>query len=91
MLQFCVRVDPTIKQLQDVYKDNIQIVWKHYPLASIHRNAMEAAVAAEAAHNQVKFVSGHFHDKLFASQSELVAPPHEADTQRTLGLEHSEV
>ncbi len=28
---YCARVGPTVKQLQDVYKDNVKIVWKHYP------------------------------------------------------------
>jgi len=66
---FCARVDPTVKQLQDVYKDNVQIVWKHLPLIRIHQNAMEAALAAEAAHNQGKF--WEFHDKLLASKGRL--------------------
>jgi protein-disulfide isomerase len=66
---FCAKVDPTLKQLQDVYKDNVQIVWKHYPLIRFHQNAMEAAVAAEAAHSQGKF--WQFHDKLLASHSML--------------------
>src|SRR5438132_11385658 len=26
---YCARVGPTVKQLQDVYKDNVKIVWKH--------------------------------------------------------------
>lgn len=81
---FCVRVDPTIKQLQDVYKDNLQIVWKHYPLTSIHKNAMEAAVAAEAAHSQGKF--WQFHDKLFASQSKL-SPDQMREYAKELGLD----
>jgi len=66
---FCAKVDPTVKQLQDVYKDNVQIVWKHYPLTRIHQNAMEAALASEAAHSQGKF--WQFHDKLLASHSRL--------------------
>ena len=81
---YCVRVDPTMKQLQDVYKDNVQIVWKHYPLISIHKNAMEAAVAAEAAHSQGKF--WQFHDKLFASQREL-SPDQMRQYAKEVGLD----
>jgi protein-disulfide isomerase len=81
---FCARVDPTVKQLQDVYKDNVQIVWKHYPLINIHKNAMEAAVAAEAAHSQGKF--WQFHDKLFASQSKL-SPDQMREYAKELGLD----
>ena len=80
---FCAKVDPTVKQLQDVYKDNVQIVWKHYPLTSIHKNAMGAAVAAEAAHSQGKF--WQFHDKLFASQSSL-SPDQMRQYAKELGL-----
>jgi protein-disulfide isomerase len=47
----------------------VQIVWKNMPLTSIHKNAMGAALAAEAAHSQGKF--WEFHDKLFANQSKL--------------------
>ena len=81
---FCARVDPTVKQLQDVYKDNVQIVWKHYPLTSIHKNALGAAVAAEAAHSQGKF--WQFHDKLFASQSSL-SPDQIRQYAKELGLD----
>lgn len=65
---YCSRVAPTIKQLQDIYKDYVQIVWKHYPL-NMHNNALGAALAAEAAHDQGKF--WEFHDKLFANQNKL--------------------
>jgi protein-disulfide isomerase len=81
---FCARVDPTVKQLQDVYKDEVQIVWKHYPLTRIHQNAMEAAVAAEAAHSQGKF--WQFHDKLLASQSRL-SPDQIRQYANELGLD----
>lgn len=39
------------------------------PLTNIHKNAMGAALAAEAARGQGKF--WEFHDKLFANQSKL--------------------
>jgi protein-disulfide isomerase len=66
---FCGRVSPTIKQVKDVYKDQVAIVWKHLPLTNIHRNAMDAAIASEAARNQGKF--WEYHDKLFANQQKL--------------------
>jgi protein-disulfide isomerase len=65
---FCLKADPTVKRIVDVYKDQVRVVWKHYPL-SIHRNAMDAALAAEAARNQNKF--WEYHDKLFANQKSL--------------------
>jgi len=66
---FCLKVDPTIKRLADVYKGQVRIVWKHLPLSSIHQNALNAALAAEAARNQNKF--WEYHDKLFANQKKL--------------------
>jgi protein-disulfide isomerase len=66
---FCLGVNPTIKQLEDTYKDRVRFVWKHLPLVGIHPHAMSAAVAAEAARNQGKF--WEYHDKLFANQERL--------------------
>jgi protein-disulfide isomerase len=66
---FCLGVNPTLKQLEDMYKDRVRFVWKHLPLVGIHPQAMGAAVAAEAARNQGKF--WEYHDKLFANQKTL--------------------
>ena len=46
----------------------MRIVWKHFPL-DIHKDAMGAHMAAVAAQKQGKF--WEYHDKLFASQSQL--------------------
>ena len=66
---FCARVVPTLQQIERTYQGSVRIVWKHLPLASIHKNAVGAAVAAEAAGRQGKF--WEFHDKLFANQERL--------------------
>ena len=66
---FCSKVEPTLKQIQNVYKDKVKIVWENRPLTGIHPFAMGAATAAEAAHKQGKF--WEFHDKLFANQDKL--------------------
>src|SRR5262249_2075344 len=66
---FCGRVEPTLKQIADVYKDKVRVVWKHMPLTTIHPNAMPSALASEAAKSQGKF--WEFHDKLYANQSKL--------------------
>lgn len=44
-------------------------MFKHLPLPSIHKHAMGAAYAAEAARRQGKF--WEYHDKLFANQTKL--------------------
>ena len=65
---FCAKVVPTLKQIEERYKDRVRIVWKHLPL-SIHKDARDAALAAEVARKQGKF--WEFHDRLFANQDKL--------------------
>jgi protein-disulfide isomerase len=65
---FCAKVVPTLKRIEETYKDRVRIVWKHLPL-SIHEDARDAALAAEVAGKQGKF--WEFHDRLFANQDKL--------------------
>ncbi len=65
---YCGRVEPTLKQVLDTYKDDVRIVWRNEPL-SFHPNAMPAAKAAMAAARQGKF--WQMHDLMFAHQQEL--------------------
>jgi len=66
---FCARVAPTLKRIEETYKSSVRIVWKHLPLQEIHKNAMGASLAAEAAGRQGRF--WEFHDRLFADQTKL--------------------
>jgi protein-disulfide isomerase len=68
---FCSRVEPTIKQVQDTYKDKVRVVWKNYPLP-FHDKAMGAAEAAMAAGEQGKF--WEMHDLMFKNQQALDRP-----------------
>jgi protein-disulfide isomerase len=65
---FCSRVEPTLKQIRDTYKDDVKLVWRNEPLP-MHPNAMPAAKAAMAAAKQGKF--WQMHDLMFAHQTEL--------------------
>jgi protein-disulfide isomerase len=65
---FCARVVPTLKQIEDTYQGKVRIVWKHLPL-DIHKDAVNAALAAEAAGRQGKF--WELHDVLFENQKRL--------------------
>jgi protein-disulfide isomerase len=65
---FCGRVEPTLKQVMDDYKNDVRLAWHNYPLP-FHSHAMEAAEAAMAADAQGKF--WQMHDKLFANQGTL--------------------
>ena len=79
---FCGRVEPTLQQLRDQYPGKIRIAWKNQPL-SFHANAMPAAEAAMAAHEQGKF--WEFHDALFKKQGEL-GPALYDEVAKRLGL-----
>jgi protein-disulfide isomerase len=48
---FCKRVEPTLKELQDKYGNDLRIVWLNNPLP-FHKNAGPAANAALEAHAQ---------------------------------------
>lgn len=65
---FCGRAFPTVERILEEYGDNIQFVYKHFPL-SFHPNAQKAAEASECARDQGKFKA--YHDKLFQNQGAL--------------------
>ena len=50
------------------YGDQVRMVFHHLPLSKLHKNAMAAAHAAEAARNQTKF--WEMHDRLYRNQKE---------------------
>lgn len=55
----CAGVSPLIKQLLDAEEDMVRLVYRHFPLTSIHDKAMITAEAAEAAGAQGKFWEMH--------------------------------
>jgi len=57
----------TYQPLLAAYPGKIRIVYRDFPLTSIHPNAMPAAEAAQCAHEQNSFWP--FHDKLFSSEN----------------------
>ena len=65
---FCAKAAPVVKQLQAAYPKDVRVVFRHFPLSSIHPNAALASQAAEAAGTQNKF--WQMHDLLFEKQSE---------------------
>jgi protein-disulfide isomerase len=64
----CGQLYPELKQIEHEYGNQVQIVFHHFPLAKIHKNAIAAAHAAEAARNQNKF--WEMHDRLYRNQKE---------------------
>lgn len=63
----CGAAYPTIKSIQETYKDKVTFVFRNFPLTSIHPNALAAASVAEAAGQQGKF--WEMHDLLFTQRS----------------------
>jgi protein-disulfide isomerase len=66
----CGLLYPELKQIEKEYGDQLQIVFHHFPLTRMHKNALTAAHAAEAARNQDKF--WEMHDRLYRNQKEWV-------------------
>lgn len=81
---FCQRFHETMRQVVTEYGDNVNWVYRHFPLESIHPNARPAANAAECASEQGKF--WEFADELFANQSQLGENFYN-DTAKKLGLD----
>lgn len=52
----CARTHPELKRVIAEYKDKVRFVVRDFPLENAHPNAFEAALAANAAHRQGKFV-----------------------------------
>jgi protein-disulfide isomerase len=66
---FCAKAHAALEEVRQKNPNRFSLVFKHYPLTSIHDNAMPAAQAAWAAGQQGKF--WQFHDALFSSQKQL--------------------
>src|SRR5438034_3234755 len=63
----CGLLYPELKKIEAEYGNQVQIVFHHFPLMTMHKNALAAAHAAEAARNQKKF--WEMHDRLYRNQS----------------------
>jgi protein-disulfide isomerase len=73
---FCARAATgTVSELKnsDLFKDGeINFVFRHFPLSSIHPYAQKSAEASECANRQGKF--WEYHDALFLNQNALDTP-----------------
>jgi protein-disulfide isomerase len=63
---YCARFAPTVKEVLKAYPNDVQFVYKDYPL-SFHKQAKNAAKAARAAGEQGKF--WEMHDLIFEKYS----------------------
>ncbi|HXW00571.1 MAG TPA: peptidylprolyl isomerase, partial [Anaerolineae bacterium] len=69
----CAGIFPSVEKLKADYGDDLRVVFRHFPLISIHDKAKISAEAAEAAGAQGKF--WEMHDLLFERQSQWDAKP----------------
>lgn len=65
---YCGSFEPTLDTVMAKYKDQVRLVYRHFPL-SFHPNAEPAALAAECASEQGKF--WEFHGAMFKNQDSL--------------------
>jgi len=66
---FCAKGYAVVKEFMEKNKQDVTLVFKHFPLAEIHPQAEPAAYASWAAMQQGKF--WEYHDALFEQQNRL--------------------
>jgi protein-disulfide isomerase len=81
---YCAEAHKTLKQFVATHKDQVALVYKHYPIGQIHKEAIPAATASWAAHQQNKF--WQYQDFLFAHQDQLGENLY-LQTAKNLGLD----
>lgn len=84
----CGQYYAIVKEIKNKFGDDITFQFRHFPLTQIHRNAMAAHRAAEAAGRQGKFFE--MHDQLYEQQQVWASSPNPTsifeDYARELGL-----
>ncbi len=70
---YCGQFEPVVTELNEKYGDEVRIVFRHFPLTSIHDKAMLGAQALEAAGNQDPAKFNELKNSLFATQEEWAA------------------
>ena len=66
---FCAKAHDTVKQFMAKHQDKVTLAYKHFPLTSIHPQALPAAKASWAAQQQGKF--WEYYNALFENQKQL--------------------
>jgi len=66
---YCGEAYPIVKRVQQSLGDDLQFVFRNFPLTTVHPHAQQAAEAAESAGAQGKF--WEMHDAIYEHQNEL--------------------
>ena len=69
----CGIVHPMVKKVKSEFGPRVRLIFYHYPLTQVHKNALDAAHAAIAAGLQGRF--WEMHDVLYESQKEWAEAP----------------
>lgn len=67
---YCAIASQNLQALLDVYPEDVKLVYRHFPLASIHPNAILATQASEAAGLQGDDAFWAMHDMLYSTQGD---------------------
>jgi protein-disulfide isomerase len=70
---FCARVQASLREVRERHPGKVAVVFRHFPLTSIHPHAVAAAEASACAADQGRFEP--YHDALFARQEEIGTVP----------------
>jgi len=66
---FCKKAELTIRNIMQKYDGRVVLIFKDFPLTQIHKDALNAALAAECAREQGKYWD--YHDYLFDNNDKL--------------------
>ena len=80
----CRSAEPAVRMVLDAHADRVQLVYRHFPIESVHPHALMAAEASEAAAAQGKF--WEMHDLLLREGARLDSDALDGYA-RTLGLD----
>ena len=81
---YCARIPPALKRVEETYGKNVRVVFRDFPLLSIHPNAAKAAEAGACAADQNKF--WEMHDEIFANQQKMAVDDLKAHAKK-VGLD----
>jgi protein-disulfide isomerase len=80
---YCQRMAPVLKEVSQKFSDKVRIIYRQYPIPSLHPFALKAAEASLCANEQGKF--WEMHDAMFADQKKLSVSDLK-QTAQTLGM-----
>ena len=66
---YCGQAYPIVKQIQNIFGEDLRFAFRHFPITQSHPHAQNAAEAAESAGSQNKF--WEMHDYLYEHQQAL--------------------